>query len=94
VALAVLFGGPIAYLGASWLMTRRLMMFHIWSAKAGAVLTFCLWPAMVLTGWEGWLPAAAAVVALSRLEQVVYMARGGRDLNAPHGFAAIAPRRP
>ena len=88
-ALAVLFGGPILYLGVSWLMTRRLMMFHVWSAKIGAFLLFCLWPAVEVTGREGWLTVAAAVVAASRLEQVVYMARGGRDLNAAHGLAPL-----
>lgn len=87
VALAVLFGGPIAYLAVSWLMRRRLMMFHFWSAKAGAFLLFCLWPAIAVTGWQGLITVAAAVVGLSRLEQVVYMLRGGQDLNAPHGLA-------
>jgi len=90
LAAAVLFGGPILYLGVSWLMTRRLMMFHVWSAKAGAFLLFCLWPAIALTGWQGWLWLCAAVVGLSRLEQVVLIARGGRDLNARHGFVSIA----
>jgi phosphatidylglycerophosphate synthase len=89
IALAMLFGAPVLYLGVSWLMTRRLMMFHVWSAKAGALLLFCLWPAMAITGWEGWLTLAAAVVGLSRVEQVIYMARGGRDLNAGHGFAQV-----
>jgi phosphatidylglycerophosphate synthase len=89
-AAAVLFGGPIAYLGVSWLMTRRLMMFHVWSAKAGALLLFCLWPAIALTGWTGWLWLSAAVVGVSRLEQVILIARGGRDLEAAHGFVTIA----
>jgi phosphatidylglycerophosphate synthase len=88
-AATVLFGGPIAYLGVSWLMTRRLMMFHVWSAKAGAVLLFSLWPAIAVTGWTGWLWLSALVVGLSRLEQVVLMARGGRDLNAGHGFVRV-----
>jgi phosphatidylglycerophosphate synthase len=90
LAAAVLFGGPIAYLGVSWLMTRRLMMFHVWSAKAGAVLLFSLWPAIAVTGWTGWLWLSALVVGLSRLEQVILIARGGRDLEAAHGFVAIA----
>ena len=89
LSLAVLFGGPIVYLAVSWLMTRRLMMFHVRSAKIGALLLFCLWPAIAFTGWEGWLILAAAVVGASRLEQVIYMMRGGRDLNAEHGFAPI-----
>ena len=48
-------------------------MFHFWSAKAGAVLLFCLWPLMALTGSEAWLPAAAMLVAFSRLEQILYI---------------------
>ena len=91
LAAAVLFGGPIAYLGVSWLMTRRLMMFHVWSAKIGAFLLFCLWPAIAVTGWTGWLGLSALVVGASRLEQVILIARGGRDLNAGHGFVRIAP---
>jgi phosphatidylglycerophosphate synthase len=90
LAVAVLFGGPVAYLVVSWLMTRRLMMFHVWSAKAGAFLLFSLWPAIALTGWTGWLWLSAAVVGASRLEQVILIARGGRDLEAAHGFVAIA----
>jgi phosphatidylglycerophosphate synthase len=90
VAAAVLFGGPIAYLAVSWLMTRRLMMFHVWSAKAGAFLVFSLWPAIALTGWTGWLWLSAVVVGASRLEQVVLIARGGRDLEARHGFVRVA----
>ena len=92
LAAAVLFGGPIAYLGVSWLLTRRAMMFHVWSAKAGAFLLFCLWPAIALTGWTGWLWLCAAVVGLSRLEQLVLIARGGRDLEARHGFVRVTPR--
>lgn len=91
LACAILFGGPIAYLAVSWLMTRRLMMFHVWSAKVGAVLLFSLWPAIALTDWEGWLWLSAAVVGLSRLEQVILIARGGRDLEAAHGFVSVTP---
>jgi phosphatidylglycerophosphate synthase len=91
LACAILFGGPIAYLGVSWLLTRRFMMFHVWSAKLGAVLLFSLWPAIDITGWEGWLWLSAAVVGLSRLEQIVLIARGGRDLEAAHGFVAVRP---
>jgi phosphatidylglycerophosphate synthase len=94
LAAAVLFGGPVLYLGVSWLATRRAMMFHVWSAKAGAFLLFCLWPAIAITGWSGWLWLSALVVGLSRLEQVVLIARGGRDLDASHGFVRIVePRR-
>lgn len=89
LAAAVLFGGPVLYLGLSWLMTRRVLMFHVWSAKLGAFLLFCLWPAIALTGWQGWLWLCALVVGLSRLEQIVLIARGGRDLNAGHGFVRI-----
>lgn len=88
LALAILFGGPIAYLAVSWAMRRRLMMFHFWSAKAGAFLLFCLWPAIAVTGREDLVVLAAAVVGLSRLEQIVYMLRGGQNLEAPHGMAA------
>jgi phosphatidylglycerophosphate synthase len=90
LACAILFGGPLAYLGVSWAMTRRLMMFHVWSAKLGAVLLFSLWPAIAVTGWRGWLWLSAAVVGLSRLEQVILILRGGRDLEAAHGFVAVA----
>lgn len=89
-AFAILFGGPLAYLAISWLLTRRFMMFHVWSAKLGAVLLFSLWPAIAVTRWEGWLWLSAAVVGVSRLEQVVLIARGGRDLEAAHGFVAVA----
>jgi phosphatidylglycerophosphate synthase len=88
-ACAILFGAPVAYLAVSWAMTRRFMMFHVWSAKIGAVLLFSLWPAIAVTGWEGWLWLSAAVVGLSRLEQVILIARGGRDLEAAHGFVPV-----
>jgi phosphatidylglycerophosphate synthase len=88
-AAAALFGGPIVYLGVSWLMTRRLLMFHVWSAKIGAFLLFCLWPAIAVTGWTGWFWLSALVVGLSRVEQVILIARGGRDLEARHGFVRI-----
>ena len=91
LGLAVLFVGPIVYLVASWLLKRRFLMFHFWSAKAGGVLLFCLWPLIAVTGSEAWIPIAAAVVGLSRLEQVVFILRGGLDLNAPHGLAPITP---
>ena len=90
LALVLLFGAPLAYLAVSWLLTRQVLMFHFLSAKAGAFLLFCLWPLMVLTGFEAWVVVAAAVVALSRLEQVAFILRGGRNLEAPHGLARIA----
>ena len=89
LACAVLFGAPVLYLGVSWLLTRRVLMFHVWSAKVGAVLLFCLWPAVAVTGWTGWLWVSALVVGLSRLEQVVLILRGGRDLEAVHGFVPV-----
>jgi phosphatidylglycerophosphate synthase len=89
LALMVLFAGPVAYLAASWLLKRRFLMFHFWSAKAGAFLLFCLWPLVALTAAEAWIPIAAALVALSRLEQVLFILRGGLDLNAPHGLVRI-----
>lgn len=92
LALIVLFGAPLVYLGLSWLLTRRLMMFHFWSAKAGAFLLFVLWPLIALSHWEGWIAVAAAVVGLSRLEQLAFILRGGADLDAPHLFAR--PHRP
>ena len=90
LALTVLFGGPVAYLAASWLLTRRFLMFHFWSAKIGAVLLFCLWPLMAMTGSELWLALAAAVIGFSRLEQIIFILRGGRDLNAAHGLLPIS----
>ncbi|WP_280953247.1 CDP-alcohol phosphatidyltransferase family protein [Rhizobium sp. L43] len=89
VALAVLFGGPVIYLLVSWLLTRRLLMFHFWSAKAGALLLFAFWPLLCLTEWEALIPLAATVVGLSRLEQVIFILRGGVDQDAPHMFAAV-----
>lgn len=90
IALTVLFGGPLAYLVASWLLTGRLLMFHFWSAKAGGVLLFCLWPLMAVTGWEGWITLGAGLVGLSRLEQLIFIFRGGRELDAPHGLSKIS----
>jgi phosphatidylglycerophosphate synthase len=87
VALAVLFGAPVAYLGLSWLLSRRVLMFHFWSAKAGAFLLFCLWPLIAASHWEGWVALTAVLVGGSRLEQVVFILRGGRQLDAPHGLA-------
>lgn len=87
LALAVV---PPAYLALSWLLTRRVLMFHFLSAKAGGFLLFALWPLVAVTGWEGWLPLAAAVITLSRAEQLVFIARGGRALDARHGFADVA----
>ena len=91
LALAILFGGPLAYLAISWLLSGRLLMFHFWSAKAGAALLFALWPMLYLTGREWLVPLAAAVVGLSRLEQIVFILLGGRDEDAPHMFTGVSP---
>ncbi|MEO5615415.1 MAG: CDP-alcohol phosphatidyltransferase family protein [Cypionkella sp.] len=89
-ALAVLFIAPIAYLAVSWAMTGRVIMFHFHSARLGALALFALWPAVALTG-AGWLvPVAALVIAASRIEQILFMARGGRDTDARHLWQAIA----
>lgn len=88
-ALIVLAVVPLAYLPLSWLLTRRVLMFHFWSAKAGAALLFSLWPLIAITGWEGWLPLAAGVTVLSRLEQIVFIVRGGRSLDERHGFSRV-----
>lgn len=91
LSLIVLFGGPIVYLAVSWGMRRRLMMFHFWSAKLGAFLLFALWPLIVFSGAESLIGIVALVVGFSRVEQVIFMLRGGEDLNAPHGFGPVAP---
>lgn len=91
VALMALALVPPAYLAVSWLLTRKVLMFHFWSAKAGAFLLFALWPLIAVTGWEGWATLAAAVTVLSRLEQLVFIARGGRALEAAHGLVDPAP---
>lgn len=88
-ALVVLFGAPLAYLPMSRWLSGRIMMFHVWSAKAGAFLLFALWPLIVVTGQTWWIGLAAAVVGLSRAEQILFILRGGTDLDAPHGFVAI-----
>lgn len=93
-AMAVLFGAPLAYLAVSWAMRRRLMMFHFWSAKVGAFLLFCLWPLIAVSGAEGLIVIVAAVVGFSRLEQILFLLRGGEDLDAPHGFAPVRGARP
>ncbi|CAN7633561.1 CDP-alcohol phosphatidyltransferase family protein [Rhizobium sp. LjRoot98] len=90
IALAVLFGGPLLYLIASWFLTGKLMMFHFWSAKAGALLLFALWPVLYLTGWEDMIGLAAAVVGISRIEQIAFILRGGTNLDAPHIFATVS----
>jgi CDP-diacylglycerol--glycerol-3-phosphate 3-phosphatidyltransferase len=89
VSLVLLFGAPVAYLAVSWLLARRLLMFHFWSAKAGAFLLFCLWPLVEVSGWQGWIEIAAGVVFLSRAEQIVFILRGGTDLEAPHGLGPV-----
>ncbi|MDP1600400.1 CDP-alcohol phosphatidyltransferase family protein [Phenylobacterium sp.] len=92
LALIVLFGGPLLYLPVSKLLAGRVMMFHFWSAKAGAFLLFILWPLVALTGWSWWITATATVVGLSRLEQIVFILRRGADLDAPHGFCPVSSK--
>lgn len=92
LALVVLFGAPLLYLPVSRLLAGRMMMFHFWSAKAGAFLLFMLWPLVVLTNWAWWIPFTAAVVGLSRLEQIVFILRRGGDLDARHGFCPVSPK--
>jgi phosphatidylglycerophosphate synthase len=89
LALGILFGGPLFYLIVSWLLTGHVLMFHFWSAKVGAFLLFALWPILQLSSWEGFVPIAATVVGLSRLEQIVFILRGGREQDAPHVFARV-----
>jgi phosphatidylglycerophosphate synthase len=89
-SLLILFGSPLLYLCVSWLISRRLMMFHFRSAKVGGVLLSLLWPLIALSSWDGWIVVTAAIVGLSRLEQTIYLLRGGSDLNAPHGFGSLA----
>ena len=89
IALIVLFAGPLLYLFIAKLWTGSLMMFHFLSAKAGALLLFALWPAIWVTGWEGFVPVAAIVVGASRLEQLFFIWRGGTAQDAPHGFVRL-----
>ncbi|WP_438748299.1 CDP-alcohol phosphatidyltransferase family protein [Pararhizobium sp. O133] len=92
LALTILFGGPLLYLLVSWFLTGRLMMFHFWSAKAGALLLFATWPFIHVTGWEAIIGIAAAVVGFSRVEQIIFILRGGIDLDAPHMFGGVKTR--
>jgi len=88
--LAILFGAPLIYLGLSYALRQRVLMFHFWSAKIGAFMLFCLWPLIAVTHSEVVIPITAAVVALSRVEQLIYLLRGGFDLNAHHGWGIIS----
>jgi phosphatidylglycerophosphate synthase len=90
VALAVLFIAPLVYLAVSWAMTGHVIMFHFHSARLGALALFALWPAVALSGAAWLVPSAAAVIAASRIEQILFMARGGRDSDARHLWQAIA----
>jgi phosphatidylglycerophosphate synthase len=91
VALILLFAGPLLYLLIARLWAGSLMMFHFHSAKLGAALLFALWPAIGLTGWEGFVPLAAFVVAASRIEQLIFIWRGGTAQDAPHAFVGLDP---
>jgi phosphatidylglycerophosphate synthase len=90
LSLAVLFIGPLAYLAVSLAMTGKVIMFHFHSARAGALLLFVLWPAVELTGAVWLVLVAALIVGASRIEQVLFMARGGRDPDARHLWQTIA----
>ena len=70
-------------------MTRRVLMFHFPSARLGALLLFSVWPVLQLSGWEGILTLAALVVGASRIEQVLFILRGGRDQDARHLGAPV-----
>lgn len=89
IALIVLFAGPLLYLFVAKLWTGSLMMFHFLSAKVGALLLFALWPAIWVTGWEALVPVAAFVVGASRLEQLLFIWRGGTTQDARHGFVRL-----
>jgi phosphatidylglycerophosphate synthase len=89
IVLVVLFAGPLIYLVIAKLWTGSLMMFHFHSAKIGAALLFALWPLIWITGWEGFIPLAAFVVAASRIEQLIFIWRGGTAQDAPHGFVRL-----
>jgi phosphatidylglycerophosphate synthase len=89
-ALVILFGVPLIYIVVSYLLRQRVLMFHFWSAKIGALMLFSLWPLIALTQSEMWIPITAAVVGLSRLEQLIYILRGGFDLNAHHGLGSTS----
>ena len=91
LALAILFIAPLAYLAVSWAMTARVIMFHFHSARLGALVLFALWPAVALTGAVWLVPVAALVIAASRIEQILFMARGGRDPDARHVWQHIVP---
>lgn len=91
VALAVLFIAPIAYLAVSWAMTGRVIMFHFHSARLGALVLFALWPAVALSAAAWLVPVAALLIAASRTEQILFMARGGRDPDARHMWQDIVP---
>jgi phosphatidylglycerophosphate synthase len=91
LALAVLFMAPIAYLAVSWAMTGHIIMFHFHSARLGALALFALWPAMALTGAAWLVPVAALLISASRIEQILFMARGGRDPDARHMWEGVGP---
>lgn len=89
IAMSVLFVVPLAYLAVSWAMTGQIIMFHFHSARAGALFLFALWPAVALTGADWLVPLTAVLVGASRFEQILFMARGGRNPDARHMFQSI-----
>ncbi len=94
VALAALFGVPLLYLLVSWMLTGSVLMFHFTSARIGAFLLFALWPLLLLTGWTPLVTVTAIVVVASRVEQVVFILRGGRDQDARHGAEPVTQANP
>lgn len=89
IALATLFCVPLIYLGISWSLTGRMLMFHFQSARIGALLLFALWPLLELTGANWLIGLTALVISASRIEQFVFILRGGRDQDAQHGAQTI-----
>ncbi len=89
ISMTLLFLVPLLYLPLSWAMTGKVLMFHFTSARIGAFLLFALWPLVALTGITALVPLTAAVVVASRIEQIVFIMRGGRDQDARHGAAPV-----
>lgn len=89
LVFAFVFIVPLLYLVVSYVWTGQVLMFHFHSAKLGALLLFLLWPVLELTGFEIVIPLTAIVLGVSRLEQIIFIARGGRDQDASHFLADI-----
>lgn len=89
LAFAFIFIVPLLYLAVSYVWTGNVLMFHFHSAKLGALLLFLLWPVLELTGYEIVIPLTAIVLGVSRLEQIIFIIRGGRDQDAAHFLVDI-----